>query len=321
MDLPTIKISAIESQFVGFLADDDIVSAGVDKSANTTKRLVFQTLKSHFISKYFADTVSVDTLWVDGSKVKFGNSGDLAIYHSDPTSYIESSKQGGNLIVKLKSGTGTSLDMMTFLPTANKIQIGEAALSNNGIGGLKFGQNGNLKPQKNIDMGSFFISDDGDDNKGLNFSGGSGTFYQNLTVNGTLYGVNTQFTGTLRVDGAFSPYGRIELESPLDLNNQYLVKGGVNCMGIEATGQGFFVNGLRINGGDLLVNTNVVCTGEVAGNTLDITLKGKMAYLVITEGVSSPTPVANSVVLYIDSSGNLKLRYDDGAIFTVFTKP
>jgi cytoskeletal protein CcmA (bactofilin family) len=326
MDLPAIRISQIASQFVGYLQDTDIVSAGVDSSIVTTKRLLFSTLKSHFINKYVPDTVEVDTLWADDKKVKFGNSGDLTIYHSEPTSYIESTKQGGNLIVRLKAGSGSNLDMMTFLPTPNKIQIGEAALSNNGIGGIKFGQNGNLKLQENIDMASFFISDDGDDNTGLNFSEGNGTFYQNLTVIGTLYGANTEFTGYLEVtgdltvDGEFTPNGRIEMESPLDMNNQYIVKGSVQCMGVESNGQAFFVNGVRVSGGDLSVTTNISCLGDINGDKLILTRTGKMAYLIITDGVSTPTPVSGSVLLYIEG-GDLKLRYPNGDTFIVFNKP
>jgi hypothetical protein len=135
----------------------------IDFTAGEFRKQTYTIFKSFFLKTNEDRNVSANIEFQDTFKAKFGNDGDLEIYHTDPNSIIKSTKAGGTLKI-IGTATGpTEKTMIEYNPNNDSIGFDTTFLSRGGAAnaGIQFQTNSKIKFFDNILVPSIYISYDG----------------------------------------------------------------------------------------------------------------------------------------------------------------
>jgi hypothetical protein len=271
-----------ETELATEMGVNDIIGL-VNFTAGEFRKQKYSVFNSFFLKTNADRTVNANLTFKDGKKAKFGDDGDLEIYHADPDSFIKNTKVDGHLKIQATTSGPTVRTIMDIDPD--------------------IGTNGSIA------FDSTFLNRDNTVNEGIQFQS---------TDSRVKFFSNAMFQGTyLNYDGAAEGLS-FNSSNELVVNKKLRQNANIDLASFYISGNGGDV-GLSFGGG---ANANFSGTITSSGRMVsDSEFRGYA--LLIEDPVSGSVPtLAGYGTLFIESaSGDLKFRFASGTLKTIATDP
>ena len=236
--------------------------------------------------------IYTDGQWYDNAKALFGHGEDLQIYHDGSHSFIDSTKAGGQVLIRTKESGGTTNNAAKFMPD----------------GSVELYYDGSKKftTEASGEYGSFTASNGTNGWDGMRVGGSNIVFMGQSTIAGIWNDADNEWMIKSFRNGTAELYydGSKKLET---------TSGGVSVTGSLTASANLYAGAVQLSGSIFVSDSNKLNLGT--GNDLEMYHNGSHSYIKNKTGSLYIMANSSDVGIQIVPNASVKLRYNDANTF------